>query len=86
MPTTTTTTVTVYSKPDCQPCTLTKRALTNYGIDYTERPVTDRLDEFKDRGFVSSPVVIVTDAKGAELRAWSGFRFDELRALVKEVG
>jgi len=83
---TTTHTVTVYSKPDCQPCRNTKRALDRAGIPYAEKPVADRVDEFKDRGFLSSPVVVVTDESGAELRAWSGFRFDELRALAKEVG
>ena len=83
---TATPTITVYSKPDCQPCRNTKRALDRAGIPYAEKPVADRVDEFKDRGFLSSPVVVVTDADGAELRAWSGFRFDELRALAKEVG
>lgn len=78
--------VTVYSQPYCPPCRNTKRALDRYGIPYAEKPVADRLEEFKSRGFVSSPVVIVTDESGAELRAWSGFRFDELRALAKEVG
>lgn len=82
----TTPTITVYTKPDCHPCRNTKRALDRAGIPYAEKPVADRVDEFKDRGFVSSPVVIVTDEAGAELRAWSGFRFDELRALAKEVG
>ena len=86
MPITTHHTVTVYSKPRCQPCTLTKRALDKAGIPYVEQPVTDRLAEFKDRGFVSSPVVIVTDQTGAEVAAWSGFRLDELHALAEEVG
>lgn len=79
-------TVTVYSKPHCQPCTLTKRALAKAGIPYVEQPVTDRLEEFKARGFVSSPVVTVTDESGREIRAWSGFRIDELHALAAEVG
>ena len=83
---TTTPTITVYTKPDCQPCRNTKHALDRAGIPYAEKPVADRVDEFKDRGFLSSPVVVVTDASGAELRAWSGFRFDELRSLAKEVG
>lgn len=84
MPTTTPTnhTVIVYSKPYCQPCSLTKLALDRTGIPYIERPVTERLAEFKARGFVSSPVVIVTDESGRELRAWSGFRIDELHALA----
>lgn len=78
--------ITVYTKPDCHPCKLTKRALDRAGIPYAEKPVADRVAEFKSRGFLSSPVVVVTDESGAELRAWSGFRFDELRALAKEVG
>lgn len=82
----TTPTITVYTKPDCQPCRNTKRALDRAGIPYAEKPVADRLDEFKDRGFLASPVVVVTDESGAEVKAWSGFRFDELRALAKEVG
>lgn len=86
MPTTTHHTVTVYSKPDCQPCTLTKRVLAKAGIPYVEKPATDRLEEFKDRGFVSSPVVIVTDESGRELHAWSGFRLDEMYDLAEEVG
>lgn len=71
--------ITVISSPGCQPCRLTKMALTKAKIDFEERNVADdpeALDLAKSLGYSSSPVVIAGDEH------WSGFRPDLIGALA----
>ena len=66
--------VVVYSRPACQPCRATKRALDVRGVEYTPVDViTDpaALDYIKKLGHQQSPVVVVDAADG--LVHWSGF-------------
>jgi glutaredoxin-like protein NrdH len=77
---TTTSILTVYSRPDCVQCTATYRALDRKGITY--KPVdidqTPGADELlRELGYLQLPVVIVTGT----LDGWSGFRPDCIDAL-----
>lgn len=58
--------VTLYTKPDCQPCRMTKRKLA--GTDYTEVDVTEdptALEYVKDTlGYTGAPVVYVSTPDG----------------------
>ena len=70
--------VTVITSPGCQPCRITKRMLTDRGVDYRERNVAndpDALELAKSLGHSASPVVIVGE------QHWSGFRPDLIAAL-----
>lgn len=74
------TTVTVYGKPDCQPCRLTLRWLLNGGVAYTYRDVTEdeaARDEVALLGYRSLPVVVAGDIH------WSGFRSSKLERLCE---
>jgi glutaredoxin-like protein NrdH len=76
-------TVTVYTTPSCQQCTMTKRKLTRAGIPYesvdlTEEPAT--LEEFKALGFSAAPIVRAK-ATGGTVHVWSGFRPDLIDKL-----
>lgn len=64
--------ITVYSKPDCQPCKLTKRRLERRGLAYTELDAREHVDSLTSLGFRASPVVLVVDDTG-ETQSWSGF-------------
>lgn len=73
------TTLTVYSKPACQPCKATYRWLDQRGIDHDV--VDASKDEnvtlaLKDQGFMESPVVFIE--KDGVADNWSGFRPDKL--------
>ena len=71
--------ITVYSKPGCVQCTLTKNLLSTLELDYTEVDVLDN-PSAKDHiintwGFRQLPVVDTGDD------VWCGFRPDRLRGI-----
>nr|WP_041945402.1 glutaredoxin-like protein NrdH [Tsukamurella paurometabola] len=77
--TSTTTTFTVYTKPACQQCTATFRALDKAGVTYRTVDVsedTDARDYVMSLGYLQAPVVVVETATTDH---WSGFRPDKLR-------
>lgn len=69
--------VDVYTVPNCQPCTLTKRRLDAKGITYTESDIDAITERAKAAGIGSAPVVVVDGQI-----AWGGFRPDRIDALV----
>jgi glutaredoxin-like protein NrdH len=71
--------VTVYSKPNCPQCTLTCRVLDDKGVSYRKIDVSqdpEALDYVYSLGYRAAPVVVVNAD-----RHWSGFRLDELNSL-----
>ena len=70
--------ITVYSKPDCQPCRMTKQRLDKMGVVYTARDVSQDEEaaiEVQAYPYKSLPIVVAGDDH------WSGFRPDKLAAL-----
>lgn len=68
--------ISVYTKPGCQPCRMTKRFLTEHGIEFEEVDGLAHIDELREEGFAQFPIV------KTEAEAWTGFRPDKLKALV----
>lgn len=71
--------VTVYSKPNCPQCDLTKRDMDILGIEYKTVDITqqqDQLDRLISLGHRSAPVV-ETDQE-----IWSGYRQDKIKNLM----
>lgn len=77
-------TVTVYSKPRCVQCDMTRKQLDRLGVEYTTVDVTDNPTalEFitEDLGYSQAPVVVVDQDPQNH---WSGFRPDRLKALAR---
>ncbi len=72
--------ITVYSRPNCQPCKATKRTLDKLGTEYTMIDVTedpDALDMIRSLGYLEAPVVVAR--VGDDEFHWSGFSPDRLR-------
>jgi glutaredoxin-like protein NrdH len=74
--------VLVLTKPNCQPCNGTKRALRAYGIEFDEVDIT--VDEEKrawamELGHLQAPVVIITDEFAEVTDHWSGLRPDRIK-------
>lgn len=72
----------LYSRPNCQPCIATKRALDRHGIPHTVVDVTvdlDAAEHVRALGHLTAPVVVTPD--GAH---WSGYRPDRIAALAAE--
>lgn len=80
--------VTVYTKPNCQPCRATKRWLDERGIDFTEADATEpgNLAAITALGHLQAPVVVVApNGPGSEVD-WSGFNPVELERHLTPVG
>lgn len=73
--------ITLYSKPACVQCTMTKKALEKKGLAYTEVDLTQNPAALEyvteDLGYSQAPVVVVD-----EHNHWSGFRPDCIEATA----
>ncbi|MDZ7931315.1 MAG: glutaredoxin family protein [Rhodococcus sp. (in: high G+C Gram-positive bacteria)] len=73
--------ITVYMKPECDPCSATKTMLDNKKVNYRTVDVTEDLDAYRfiteELGYRQTPVVYVD-----EDTHWSGFRIDALKKLT----
>lgn len=70
---------TVYSKPSCVQCDMTKKMLDKNGIEYTVIDITQdsqAYDKIVAMGFMSVPVVISGD------QAWAGFQPEKINSLA----
>lgn len=70
---------TVYTKPSCVQCDMTKRYMDKNGIAYDTVDITenqDALDMILGMGFSSAPVVI------SDKGSWAGFQPDKLDQLA----
>lgn len=71
---------TVYSKPACVQCDMTKKMLDKNGIEYTVVDITEDIqayDKIVSLGFMSVPVVISGD------QSWAGFQPDKIQSLIE---
>lgn len=81
------TTITVYTKPNCQPCKATHRWLNSRGIDYSTVDVTKSpadLAAIKSLGYEGVPVVIVSNGDAETDLHWHGFHPDNLTKYTIE--
>lgn len=77
----------VFSKPSCVQCDTTKRFLDKNeiryeAVDLTKDPIS--MDMVTGLGYTQVPVVYV-ESKRIGVRHWSGFRHEELMALVRHL-
>ena len=73
-------TVTVYTKPDCISCDLTKRAFDRRGVEFDEVPLSEELTaEFRSKGYLSAPIVVTDEG------AWYGLRPDYINDTWKVI-
>ena len=73
--------ITIYSKPNCQACDLTKTWLDNNNLPYESINAyedADAMAELQKHGFMSFPVVTVNGFD----RAWTGFELNRLEELL----
>ncbi|OFI48808.1 NrdH-redoxin [Floricoccus tropicus] len=68
--------VKIYTKENCPPCMMTKKHLTSKGIEFQELSILDHIDELKEKGFSSAPVIKV----GKEM--FSGFNINKIKELI----
>ncbi|QZE10424.1 NrdH-like glutaredoxin [Mycobacterium phage ScoobyDoobyDoo] len=71
--------VTLFTKPGCQPCRLTKMKLEEYGVEYQALDITtdpDARAKVEELGYMGVPVVLTEDGQH-----WQGMRPDRIKEL-----
>ena len=73
--------ITVYTKPSCVQCDMTKKFLDDAGLEYSVEDITSeanaaQLAYFLVEGYMAAPIV-VTDKK-----TWSGYQIQNLKELI----
>lgn len=72
---------TVYTKPQCVQCDMTKRMMDKIGVEYTTVDIVENPEELNkliEMGYRAAPVV-VTDND-----SWAGFQPDKINALAAQ--
>jgi len=73
--------VTVYTKPNCVQCNMTKKSMDNLGIKYQTVDIMEdeaALALIMEKGFLAAPVVNAGDDW------WSGFQPDKISPLAPQ--
>lgn len=77
--------LTVYSKPRCMQCEMTKMWLTQNIIPFETVDVEANpgaLELLRHYGWQTLPVVVIDDELSDNSKSWSGFQIDKLEALL----
>lgn len=80
-----TTTITVYSTPNCVACRQTKRLLARQGTAYVEAHISEApysIPELKEMGYQTAPFVQVLENTGGLIDEWAGFKPDRIKAIA----
>lgn len=77
--------ITVYSKPRCMQCEMTKLWLKQNKIEFENVDIEANPGAFellKHYGYGSLPVVAIDDELSDKTKTWAGFQIDKLEALL----
>jgi glutaredoxin-like protein NrdH len=72
--------VTVYTKPQCIQCDMTKRLMDKIGVEYTTVDIVENpeeLDKLISMGYRAAPVVVAPDGT-----SFAGFQPEKITALA----
>lgn len=78
--------LTVYSRPNCMQCEMTKIYLTKNKIPFETIDIEANPGAFellKHYGFTSLPVVVIDDEFEDPNKTWMGFQVDRLERLIE---
>lgn len=78
--------LTVYSKPNCIQCEMTKMWLNQNKIEFESVDIEANPGAFellKHYGFKSLPVVVIDDEFEDPNKTWMGFQVDKLERLIE---
>ena len=77
--------LTVYSKPNCMQCEMTKIWLNQNKIPFEAVDIEANpgaLELLQHYGYSSLPVVAIDDELSDESKTWAGFQIEKLEALL----
>jgi glutaredoxin-like protein NrdH len=71
---------TVYTKPQCVQCDMTKRLMDKIGVTYDTVDIVDNPEEMQkliEMGYRAAPVVMTADGE-----SWAGFQPEKINQLA----
>lgn len=71
---------TVYTKPQCVQCDMTKRLMDKIGVTYDTVDIVDNPEEMQkliEMGYRAAPVVMTSDGE-----SWAGFQPEKINQLA----
>ena len=77
--------ITVYSKPRCMQCEMTKMWLNQNNIEFENVDIEvnpGALELLRYYGWQTLPVVTLDDELGDKTKTWAGFQIEKLEALL----
>ena len=77
--------ISVYTKPRCMQCEMTKMWLTQNKIPFEAVDIeanSGALELLRHYGWQTLPVVAIDDELSDKSKAWAGFQIDKLEALL----
>lgn len=77
--------ITVYSRPNCMQCEMTKMWLNQNKIGFENVDIEANpgaLELLKHYGYGSLPVIVIDDEFDNPDKAWAGFQIEKLEALL----
>jgi thioredoxin 1 len=77
--------LTVLSQVGCRPCEMVKHFLQDKGIDYESVNVQEHPEVAGEFGIMSTPVTILLDDNGKEVKRSAGFNPVQLEELLNEL-
>lgn len=78
--------LTVYSKPNCMQCEMTKIWLNQNKIPFETvdtKANPEALELLSHYGWQTLPVVVIDDEISDNSKSWSGFQIDKLERLIE---
>lgn len=78
--------ITVYSKPNCMQCEMTKMWLNQNKIPFETVDTEanpEALELLSHYGWQTLPVVAIDDEISDNSKSWSGFQVDKLEGLIR---
>lgn len=77
--------VTIYTKPNCVQCDMTKKWFNKNGVDYETEDIYEEknLAAVQELGFAAAPVIIVSQGQPKDEVYWAGFQPAKLEEHIK---
>jgi thioredoxin 1 len=72
-------------QPNCRPCVFVDNFLQEKGVEYESINVADNPDVAAEFGIMATPVTILLDDLGLEVKRSSGFNPTELEELISQL-
>lgn len=72
-------------QPNCRPCAFVDNFLKDTGVEYESINVVENTEKAVEFGIMATPVTILLDDQGNEVKRSSGFNPAELEELISKL-